>query len=137
MKGNDGLHVFAKSLKSADALEKATVRLVSKSNVVLAETQTDAAGYAMFPAGLALGTGGASPALVTVEKGGDYAFIDQAAAEYDLSDRGVEGREPAKAIDVFMATDRGAYRPGERIHTTVLARTERRRPLMACRSRLI
>ena len=122
MKGNDGLHVFAKSLKSADALEKATVRLVSKSNVVLAETQTDAAGYAMFPAGLALGTGGASPALVTVEKGGDYAFIDQAAAEYDLSDRGVEGREPAKAIDVFMATDRGAYRPGERIHTTVLAR---------------
>lgn len=122
MKGSDGLHVFARSLRSADALEGATVRLVSKSNVVLGEAVTNAQGHARFAAGLALGTGGSAPALVTVESGGDYAFIDQGAAEYDLSDRGVEGREPAKAIDVFLATDRGAYRPGEVIHTTLLAR---------------
>ena len=122
MKGNDGLHVFARSLRSADAMAGATVRLVSKSNVVLGEVVTDAQGYAKFAAGLALGTGGSAPALVSVENGVDYAFIDQGAAEYDLSDRGVEGREPAQAIDVFLATDRGAYRPGEVVHTTLLAR---------------
>ena len=122
MKGNDGLHVFARSLRSANAMEGATVRLISKSNVVLGKAVTDAQGYAKFSAGLALGTGGSAPALITVENGVDYAFIDQAAAEYDLSDRGVEGREPAKAIDVFLATDRGAYRPGEVVHTTLLAR---------------
>lgn len=122
MKGNDGIHVFTRSLRTAQAMGGATVQLISKSNVILGEAVTDASGYAAFPAGLALGTGGAAPAVITVQNGDDYAFIDQAAAEYDLSDRGVEGREPAKAIDVFLATDRGAYRPGERIHTTVLAR---------------
>lgn len=123
LKGNDGLHVFAKSLRSAGAIDGAKVRLISKSNVVLAEETTDSQGHVMFAKGLALGTGGASPALVTVETAaGDYAFLDQAAAEYDLSDRGVEGRDAPPPIDVFLATDRGAYRPGEVIHTTLLAR---------------
>lgn len=122
MQGNDGLHVFARSLRTADAMAGASVKLVSKSNVVLGQAVTDAQGYAMFDAGLARGTGGSAPALITVENDGDYAFLDQGAAEYDLSDRGVEGREPAKAIDVFLATDRGAYRPSETIHTTLLAR---------------
>lgn len=123
LKGNDGLHVFSRSLASAQPIGGATVRLVSKANVVLAETQADKAGHARFDSGFALGTGGAVPALVTVETSdGDYAFLDQAAAEYDLSDRGVEGRPAPPPIDVFLATDRGAYRPGAVIHTTVLAR---------------
>jgi uncharacterized protein YfaS (alpha-2-macroglobulin family) len=123
MKGNDGLHVFAKSLRSAGPIAGAQVQLVSKSNVILGTATTDAQGYARFAAGLALGTGGAAPALVSVETAaGDYAFLDQGAAEYDLSDRGVEGREAPPPIDVFLATDRGAYRPGETVHTTILAR---------------
>lgn len=122
LEGNGGLHVFARSLKTAEAMEGATVRLVSKSNIVLGEAVTDAEGRATFGAELASGTGSAAPALVTVEMGTDYAFLDQDAAEFDLSDRGVEGRPPAPPIDVFLTTDRGAYRPGETIHTTLLAR---------------
>ena len=122
LEGNDGLHVFARSLKTAAPMAGASVKLVSKANEILGEVQTDATGRATFDAALAGGNGSAAPALVTVESGGDYAFLDQAAAEFDLSDRGVEGRPPAPPIDVFLATDRGAYRPGETIHTTLLAR---------------
>ncbi|MEM9850950.1 MAG: alpha-2-macroglobulin, partial [Pseudomonadota bacterium] len=122
MEGNDGLHVFARSLRTAAPMAGAQVALVSRSNIVLGEAVTDAAGRASFPAAAAAGTGGAAPALVTVATGEDFAFLDQGAAEFDLSDRGVAGRAPAPPIDVFLATDRGAYRPGERVETTLLAR---------------
>src|SRR5690606_22298130 len=39
-----------------------------------------------------------------------------------LSDRGVEGRVPPGPIDVYLTPDRGAYRPGETINLTILAR---------------
>ncbi|WP_343080541.1 alpha-2-macroglobulin family protein [Ostreiculturibacter nitratireducens] len=123
MSGTDGLHVFVRSL--ADATPKAGVKatLVSRSNAVLGTVETDAEGYAHFPAGLTSGRGGASPALVTVEDGAeDIAFVALTEPEFDLSDRGVAGREAAPPIDVFLTTDRGAYRAGEVIHATALAR---------------
>ncbi|MCP5085201.1 MAG: alpha-2-macroglobulin family protein [Rhodobacteraceae bacterium] len=123
MVGNDGLHVFARSLGSAAPVGAAKVQLLARNNIVLGEGTTDASGYAHFPAGLVRGKSGNSPALVTVETtAGDFAFLDQAAAEFDLSDRGVAGRPAPPPIDVFLATDRGAYRPGEDLHTTLLSR---------------
>ena len=79
-------------------------------------------GHAVFPAGLTAGTGAAEPALVTVEKGEDMAFLSLSEAEFDLSDRGVAGREAAPPIDVFLSTERGAYRAGETVNATILAR---------------
>ncbi|MDQ2095645.1 alpha-2-macroglobulin family protein [Rhodalgimonas zhirmunskyi] len=123
MSGADGLHVFVRGL--SDAAPKAGVKatLMSRSNRVLGEVMTDAQGYAHFDAGLTRGLNGAEPALLTVEEGDrDVAFLSLSDPAFDLSDRGVEGREPAGPIDVFLATDRGAYRAGEVIHATVLAR---------------
>lgn len=123
MSGADGLHVFVRSLSDATVLEGAKVTLLSRSNRVLGTAQTDAQGYARFAAGVTRGRGGAVPALVTVEQGErDMAFLSLTDPAFDLSDRGVEGREPAGPIDVFLATDRGAYRAGEEVRATVLAR---------------
>ena len=61
LSGVDGLHVFVRSLGTADAKEGATVELLSQANEVLATAKTDAMGYARFDAALALGKG--SPAL--------------------------------------------------------------------------
>ncbi|MFA7434623.1 MAG: alpha-2-macroglobulin family protein [Gemmobacter sp.] len=126
MSGVDGLHVFVRRLGTAEAAEGAKVALVSRANRVLDEVETDAMGYARFPEGLTRGTGGAEPALVTVtmgEDGGDdIAFLSLSDPEFDLSDRGVEGREAAPPIDVFLTTDRGAYRAGETVFVTALAR---------------
>lgn len=121
--GVDGLHVFVRSLASADVKPGLKVTLLSEANTVLGEGTTDAQGYAHFASGLALGHGGRAPALVTVEDGDqDIAFLSLRDAEFDLSDRGVEGRPPAPPIDVFLTTDRGAYRAGETVNVTALLR---------------
>ena len=126
LSGVDGLHVFARSLASADAKEGLTVTLLSRANRELGQVRTDAMGYARFPEGLTRGTGGAEPALVVVTEGeADIAFLSLAEPEFDLSDRGVEGREAAPPIDVFLTTDRGAYRAGETVFATALARDSR------------
>ena len=123
MSGVDGLHVFVRSLGTAAAVTGASVDLLSTSNDILASARTDATGYARFDAGLIRGTGGNTPALIVARQGeDDIAFLSLTDPEFDLSDRGVEGREPAPPIDVFLTTDRGAYRAGETVYATALAR---------------
>ena len=122
MSGVDGLHVFVRSLGTAGAKEGTTVELLSRANEVLATATTDAMGYVRFDAGLALGKGSAAPAMVVAKEGEDLAFLSLTDPEFDLSDRGVEGREAAPPVDVFLTTDRGAYRAGETVFATALAR---------------
>lgn len=123
MSGVDGLHVFVRSLGTGAAKPGLTVDLLNRANSVLGTATTDDQGYARFDAGLTRGTGGSAPALVVVRDGeADIAFLSLTDPEFDLSDRGVEGREPAPPVDVFLTTDRGAYRAGETVYATALAR---------------
>jgi uncharacterized protein YfaS (alpha-2-macroglobulin family) len=123
MSGVDGLHVFVRSLGTAGAKPGVTVELLNRANSILGTATTDDMGYAVFDAGLTRGTGGAAPAMVVVREGeADIAFLSLTDPEFDLSDRGVEGREAAPPVDVFVTTDRGAYRAGETVYVTALAR---------------
>lgn len=123
LKGTDGLHVFVRGLSDAAAEEGVTLTLLSRSNRELGTLETDANGHALFAPGLTRGTDGAAPAMVLAKQGeDDLAFLSLTDPAFDLSDRGVEGRQPAPPVDVFLATDRGAYRAGEVIHATALAR---------------
>jgi uncharacterized protein YfaS (alpha-2-macroglobulin family) len=122
MSGADGLHGFVRALSSAEPLDGVEVTLLARNNEVLGRVTTDARGYVAFAPGLTRGTGGAAPALLTAERDGDFAFLDLTKAGFDLSDRGVEGRNAPGPIDVFATTERGVYRPGEVVHATVLAR---------------
>ena len=125
MEGVDGLTVVVRSLGDAGAVEGAEVQLLSRSNAVLGTTVTDSQGVAGFEAGLARGDGSDAPGLVIVRNGDtDLGFLSLTDPAYDLSDRGVEGREPAPPIDVFLTTDRGAYRAGETIWATALMRDQ-------------
>jgi alpha-2-macroglobulin len=123
MSGVDGLHVFVRSLGTAQAKSGITVELLNTANAVLGTAVTDDMGYAKFDAGLTRGTGGSAPAMVVAREGeADLAFLSLTDPEFDLSDRGVEGRQPAPPVDVFLTTDRGAYRAGETVYATALAR---------------
>lgn len=122
LSGGDGLHVFVRGLGDAVARENTKITLLSRANGVLGTAMSDAQGYAKFDPGLTRGTGAAAPALVTLEHGDDFSFLSLTDAAFDLSDRGVEGRPPAPPVDVFLTTDRGAYRAGETIFATALAR---------------
>ncbi|WP_299349356.1 alpha-2-macroglobulin family protein [uncultured Shimia sp.] len=122
LSGVDGFHVFLRALGDASAQPGATVTLLSRANRVLGTAITDDQGYARFDPGLTRGSGGAAPAMLTLQAGDDFSFLSLTDPAFDLSDRGVEGRSPAPPVDVFLTTDRGAYRAGETIHATALAR---------------
>ena len=123
LEGNEGLHVMVRSLSDTAPRAGVKVTLVSRANAVLGETKTGPDGTATFEAGLTRGTGGSAPAVVFAqESDSDIGFLSLTDPAFDLSDRGVEGRAPAGPVDVFLTTDRGAYRAGETIHATVLTR---------------
>lgn len=121
--GQDGFHVIARSLGSAEPMPGLKLDLVAANNEILGSVETDAAGHARLAPGLLKGTGGDRPALLMANgAGGDFSFLDLTAAPFDLTDRGVEGREPAGALDVFLTTERGIYRAGDTAHVTALLR---------------
>jgi uncharacterized protein YfaS (alpha-2-macroglobulin family) len=121
--GADRLHVMVRGLGDAGPRARIAVSLVSQSNAVLAKAMTNAEGHVLFGPGLTRGTGGAAPALVLARGGDDdLGFVSLIDPSFDLSDRGVAGRAPSGPADVFLTTDRGAYRAGEPVHATVLAR---------------
>ncbi|MEP2717867.1 MG2 domain-containing protein [Pseudophaeobacter sp.] len=130
MSGSDGLHVQVQGLSDAKPRAGVEVTLVSNANAILGKAVSDATGYAHFAPGLARGRGGAEAAMILAEVPGvedaeaaeDFAFLSLKDAAFDLSDRGVEGRPSPGPVDVFLATDRGAYRAGEVIHVTALTR---------------
>ena len=122
--GNDGVHVFVQSLATTEPKAGIEVRLVARSNEVLATRTTDAAGVARFEPGLARGEGGMAPAMIVAAdpKGGDYAFLNLRGSAFDLSDRGVAGRPASNGLDAFVYAERGVYRTGETVHLTALLR---------------
>ena len=95
--GNDGIHVFVHSLASAEPKAQIEVRLMSRSNEVLATKRTDATGLVHFEAGLTRGEGGLAPAALIATETGDYAFLS------------LKGRP---SISPTAASPAGQCRPG-------------------------
>jgi alpha-2-macroglobulin len=121
--GDDGIHAYVNSLATTAPLDGVEVRLIARNNEVLATETTDAGGTVTFAPGLARGEGGLSPALLVASgSAGDYAFLNLKQPAFDLTDRGVAGREPPKGLDAFVFTERGVYRTGETVHVTTLLR---------------
>ena len=136
--GNDGIHVFVHSLETTQPKGAVEVRLLSRSNEVLASKRTSDAGHVQFEAGLTRGEGALAPAMLIATDGkGDYAFLNLKAPAFDLSDRGVSGRAVPAGLDAFVYTERGVYRSGETVHVTALLRdgAGRRRARRAAHAR--
>jgi uncharacterized protein YfaS (alpha-2-macroglobulin family) len=121
--GNDGIHAFVHSLDTTQPKGATEVRLLSRSNEVLADKRTDDSGHVQFEANLARGEGALAPAmLIASDGGGDYAFLNLKTPGFDLTDRGVSGRAVPAGLDAFIYTERGVYRSGETVQVTALVR---------------
>src|SRR6266508_3470281 len=121
--GTDGIHAFVNSLASTAPLGDVEIRLLARNNEVLAVKKTDAGGAVTFEPGLARGEGGLAPAmLIASGDGGDYAFLNLTQQAFDLTDRGVAGRDVPHGLDAFTFTERGVYRTGETVHVTTILR---------------
>ncbi len=123
--GHDGVDVFIHSLASAEPRGQIEVRLIARNNEVLATRPTDRNGFVHFDAGLARGEGGFAPAAIVAREKADYAFMSLKSPGFDLSDRGVAGRQAPAGLDAFVYTERGVYRSGETVAVTALLRDGR------------
>ena len=113
------------SLGSAGPVAGVELKLVARNNEVLAARTTGADGRADFDPGLARGKGGSAPGLLVATLAGDYNFLNLAQNAFDLTDRGVGGRDAPAGLDAFLYTERGVYRSGETVFATALLRDAR------------
>ena len=120
--GADGVHALVQSLGSAAPVSGVALKLVARNNEVLAVKTTGADGRVDFDPGLARGKGGSAPGLLVATLADDYGFLSLAQNAFDLTDRGVAGRDPPGALDAFLYTERGVYRSGETVFLTALLR---------------
>ena len=124
--GADGLNVFARALDSAGPLAGLELTLLSSGNDPLAKAVTGADGRATFAPGLLKGHGAAEPIAVMASDPSkqDFSRLELGKAAFDLSDRGIDGRDPPGPVDAFLYTERGVYRPGETVQLMALMRDD-------------
>ncbi|MBV8663177.1 MAG: alpha-2-macroglobulin family protein, partial [Hyphomicrobiales bacterium] len=122
LSGGDGVHAAVRSLATGAPLAGVEVRLVARNNEVLAVKSTGSDGRVDFDPGLSRGTGGSAPGLLVATLADDYGFLSLQQSAFDLTDRGVGGRDAPGALDAFLYTERGVYRSGETVFVTALLR---------------
>jgi len=123
LSGDAGVTILVRSLATAEPKEGVEIRLIARNNELLATQKTDAKGEVRFAPGFSRGAGGQAPGLVVAGDGkSDYNFLDLQQTGFDLSDRGVKGRDAPKALDAFVYSERGVYRSGETAHIQAILR---------------
>lgn len=128
LSGADGLTVIARSLSTAKPVWRAKAVLVSKGNQILGEALTAWDGTARFAPGLLRGKGAARPAsLMLYGENGDFTLQDLERPAFDFSDRGADGAPQPSAMEAFIWTERGIYRPDEVVHAALLLRDRQAR----------
>ncbi len=121
--GAGGLTVFARSYASAKPLEGVKLSLVARNNNEVATAKTNSDGRADFDAGLMRAKGGDEPVVVMAYGNDqDFSFTDLRRSSFDLTDRGVSGRNVPGPVDAYLYTERGVYRSGETVYLTALLR---------------
>jgi alpha-2-macroglobulin len=122
-KSPNGLSVFVRSYSAAKPMSGVKLALVARNNNELATVKTDSSGRADFDAGLMRAKGGDEPVVVMAYgDDGEFSFIDLRRSAFDLSDRGVSGRDVPGPLDAYLYSERGVYRPGEIVWLTALLR---------------
>lgn len=114
--------VHVSSIADGSPREGAEVRILTRSNQLLAEARTDAAGLARLP--LPRDNGDRDPFLIETRDADDAAWVDLASysIEFEGDDTGGAAYLEPGAAEAFVAFDRGVARPGETVHATVLVR---------------
>jgi uncharacterized protein YfaS (alpha-2-macroglobulin family) len=136
--GATGLDVVVRSLRTARPLSNTTLTLIAANNEELARVRTDRDGRAHFNDALVNGDGPARARYVMAYGAeGDFAALDLQRPSLDLSDRGVDGRRAPGDVDAYLYTERGIYRPGERVRLIGLIRDQVGRAISNRQSTLV
>lgn len=112
-KGIDDITVFVNRLSSATPVENANIKVISDNNVTLLEGTSNAEGVCEFRE-ISSRVKGYTPRMISVEKEGDYNYIDLNENRIETSRFDVGGLvEPNPNYRLFLYGPRNLYRPGE------------------------
>ncbi|MBW8880798.1 MAG: alpha-2-macroglobulin family protein, partial [Asticcacaulis sp.] len=132
-KGQDGMDVVVRSLKSAKPIAGVKVDLVASNGDTLGSVKTAPDGRVSFNGALLKGTEALQAKMVMAYgPGDDYTAVEVDRTPMDLTSHGVggradeasttDGRAATNGVDGYVYTDRGIYRPGETLHLVALVR---------------
>jgi uncharacterized protein YfaS (alpha-2-macroglobulin family) len=132
-KGQNGLDVVVRSLKTAKPLSGVKVDLVATNGDTLGEVKSGVDGRATFAGALLKGKDALTPKMIMVYGAGDdFTAADLDRSPMDLTSHGVggrnedseagDGRTGTTGVDSYMYADRGIYRPGEAVHIVAMIR---------------
>ncbi len=120
-KSDADLFVWLNSLSTTASAAGATVKVFSKNNQQILEGISDTDGLVHFENVNWLGD--RKPFVVTASSSGDLAFIELEKCILTETDFDVQGRPYLRSgYEGFVYTDRGIYRPGEKIHLRAAVR---------------
>ncbi len=126
--------VFVQSLSSGRPVAGAQVRVVARNGQTIASADTDADGRASLP-DLSGFTREKQAVMLTVGKDSDFSFLPldsyDRALDYSRFDIGGEPNRVEKgSLKANLFSDRGLYRPGDRIQLGIIVRAnDWKRPL--------
>lgn len=116
-KSEKQLVAWVASLDSATPLANLNVELYSSSNQLIKKTTSDASGIAILD-DLDLDNDNLKPKVVIAKsESGDISYLDLSDTFSSREDMETKGRPYlTKGYEAFIASERGAYRPGENVH---------------------
>ena len=114
----DAALVWVNSLREASPVAGVEVTLYGEDNQEIARALTDANGLVRLPR-----RSGDRPFLVTARKDGDLSYLDLARTEVGQGE-GLTGAAylGADGVEANVFTERGVYRPGEKVFVQALVR---------------
>lgn len=115
---DNNLVVWAHSLSSLREIAGVKVEAVDRWNQVTGTSTTDSNGVARLTF-----AGGAAPTHILAKKGSDLSLLDMRRQSDSLTGYDIEGISSKKStIRTFIYSDRGVYRPGEKVHLVAVSR---------------
>lgn len=121
--------VWVTALETAEPVAGAEVLWLTRKNQVIATAVTDALGMA-YAENLSSDPE-LQPAIALVRHGRDFTYLDLRRDQLSLSpEQLMQDRRPflGRGYEAFANTDRGAYRPGEKVHVAGFVRGTDRQP---------
>jgi len=120
-KSNTDLLVWLNSLANTSSIAGATVKVFTKTNQQILQGVTDENGLAHFKD--VDWAGDKKPFIVTASNESDLSFIELEKCTLTETDFDIQGRPYLSAgYEGFLYTDRGVYRPGERVFLRAVLR---------------
>ena len=126
--------VFVMALGAGRPVADVTIQALARNGSILKEVKTNATGHARLPAFAGL-TGERQPVAVMATKDGDTSFLpfnERQLPAMDYSRFDTEGvlASRIKAIEAFVFTERGVYRPGDTVHAGFITRRRDWQPVI-------